>query len=102
MRLSSTQALAGKPPRTAAEERGGRESRPRRNPEPYFKNLRAGGDCEARHMSTDSENEAHRETARQIQLQRPGWMVMYGPYSRQYIALPLRRAPRGTIVAAGN
>jgi hypothetical protein len=48
------------------------------------------------------EHEANRETARQIQLQRPGWMVMYGTYSRQYIAFPLFRAPKGTIVAAGH
>ncbi len=36
----------------------------------------------------------------QIELQRPGWMVVWGVYSRQYVAFPLFAAPAGTIVAA--
>ena len=50
-------------------------------------------------MSGD-ENEANRETARQIELQRPGWMVLWGVYSKQYVALPLFAAPAGTILTA--
>ena len=47
------------------------------------------------------EHEANRETARQIELQRPGWMVLWGVYSKQYVAFPLFAAPAGTILAAG-
>jgi hypothetical protein len=47
------------------------------------------------------ETEANQETARQIQLQHPGWMVLWGVYSRQYVAFPLFAAPAGTILAAG-
>jgi hypothetical protein len=50
-------------------------------------------------MSGD-EHEANREAARQIELQRPGWMVVWGVYSKQYVAFPLFAAPAGTIVAA--
>lgn len=46
------------------------------------------------------DDEANRETARQIELQRPGWMVLWGVYSKQYVAFPLSAAPPGTIVTA--
>jgi hypothetical protein len=46
------------------------------------------------------EAEANRETARQIELQRPGWMVLWGVYSKQYVAFPLFAAPPGTILIA--
>jgi hypothetical protein len=46
------------------------------------------------------ETEAYRETARQIELQRPGWMVLWGVYSKQYVAFPLFAAPAGTILTA--
>ncbi len=46
------------------------------------------------------ETEANRETARQIELQRPGWMVLWGVYSKQYVAFPLFPAPPGTILTA--
>jgi hypothetical protein len=46
------------------------------------------------------DDEANRETARQIELQRPGWMVLWGVYSKQYVAFPLFAAPPGTILAA--
>jgi hypothetical protein len=46
------------------------------------------------------EHEANRETARQIELQRPGWMVLWGVYSKQYVAFPLFAAPAGTILTA--
>jgi len=46
------------------------------------------------------DDEANRETARQIELQRPGWMVLWGIYSKQYVAFPLSAAPPGTVLAA--
>lgn len=46
------------------------------------------------------EAEANRETACQLELRRPGWMVLWGAYSKQYVAFPLFAAPPGTILAA--
>jgi hypothetical protein len=43
---------------------------------------------------------ANRETARQIELQQPGWLVLWGVYSRTFVAFPLFRAPRGAVLAA--
>ena len=50
-------------------------------------------------MSPD-EHEANRQTATETELQRPGWMVVWGIYSRQYVAFPLFAAPAGTILTA--
>ena len=47
------------------------------------------------------EHDANRETARQIEQQRPGWMVVYGIYSKEFVAFPLFHAPPGTILTAG-
>lgn len=41
-----------------------------------------------------------REAARAIEQQQPGWMVVYGSYSKQYVAFPLFSAPPGTILTA--
>jgi len=41
-----------------------------------------------------------REIARQIQDKSPGWMVLWGVYTRQFIAFPLFDAPPGTIHTA--
>ena len=49
---------------------------------------------------SDDEHEANRERARQIELQRPGRMVVWGVYSKQYVAFSLFAAPTGTILAA--
>jgi hypothetical protein len=46
------------------------------------------------------DHEANRETARQLESQRPGWMVLWGVYSKQYVAFPLSAAPAGTILTA--
>jgi len=50
---------------------------------------------------------AHRDaeryqTAQSIQQANPGWLVIWGVYTRQYVAFPLFRAPTGYIVASGN
>jgi hypothetical protein len=42
----------------------------------------------------------YRETARQIERRRPGWIVVWGCYTRQFVAFPLFRAAPGTILAA--
>lgn len=46
------------------------------------------------------DHEEDRETARQIEQQQPGWIVLYGVYSHQYVAFPLFGAPAGTILTA--
>ena len=38
--------------------------------------------------------------AENIQKQRPGWMVVFGVYSRQFVAFPLFAVSRRTILAA--
>ena len=44
--------------------------------------------------------DANRRQARDIQQQLQGWMVVYGIYSKEYVAFPLFPAPPGTILAA--
>jgi hypothetical protein len=38
--------------------------------------------------------------AENIQKQRPGWMVVFGVYSRQFVAFPLFAVTKRTILAA--
>jgi hypothetical protein len=41
-----------------------------------------------------------RAIAEDIGEQRPGWLVMFGVYSRQFVAFPLFAVSRRTILAA--
>jgi len=41
-----------------------------------------------------------RRAAGRIERQNPGWVVMYGPWTRHYWAYPRFSAPRGTILDA--
>lgn len=50
-------------------------------------------------MFPDDHDEP-REIARQIEQQQPGWIVIYGIYSREYVAFPLFPASAGTILTA--
>ena len=43
---------------------------------------------------------AARHAAARLQAASPGWMVLYGPWSRLYYAFPRFAAPPGTILAA--
>jgi len=45
-------------------------------------------------------DEAHRETARRLEHDNPGWIVVFGVYTRQFVAFPRFPAPPRTIVAA--
>jgi hypothetical protein len=47
---------------------------------------------------SDSEN---RQTAQEIERQHPGWIVIWGAYSQQYVAFPKFRVPPGNILTAG-
>jgi hypothetical protein len=40
-----------------------------------------------------------RDTARRIEGDHPGWMVVFGTYTRQYVAFPLFHVPPGTVLA---
>ena len=41
-----------------------------------------------------------RALAGEIEHQRPGWMVLWGTYSKRLVAFPLFAAPRRTILVA--
>ena len=42
------------------------------------------------------------ETARSIDEGNPDWLVIWGVYTRQYVAFPLFRAPAGSIVQSAS
>jgi hypothetical protein len=44
-------------------------------------------------------DEAHRETARWLEHDNPGGIVVFGVYTRQFVAFPRFPAPPRTIVA---
>jgi hypothetical protein len=48
-------------------------------------------------MLTDAEGWC---IAENMQKQRPGWMVIFGVYSRQFVAIPLFAVTKRTILAA--
>jgi hypothetical protein len=37
--------------------------------------------------------------AQRFEHENPGWIVLYGAYSKEFVAFPRFTAPRGTIVA---
>lgn len=41
-----------------------------------------------------------RTVAEDIERQRPGWLVLWGTYSKRFVAFPLFRVPRRTILVA--
>ena len=49
---------------------------------------------------TGDEHEASRRAAEQIQAGHPRWLVLYGTYTREFVAFPLFAAPPGTILTA--
>jgi hypothetical protein len=38
--------------------------------------------------------------AERLESENAGWMIMYGVYSRQFVAFPRFKAPRPTVVTA--
>jgi hypothetical protein len=53
--------------------------------------------------SPDPNNEdACRRAAAQLQHDYQHWLVMWGCYTRSYVAFPLFAAPRGTILSAST
>src|SRR5580700_10833366 len=49
---------------------------------------------------TPADEEACRVAARQIEQQRPGWMIMWGVYTRTFVAFPLFPVRRRIVVTA--
>jgi hypothetical protein len=47
-----------------------------------------------------SDLNPNQRNAHEIQQQQPGWMVLYGTYSHEYVAFPLFPAPPETILTA--
>jgi hypothetical protein len=45
-------------------------------------------------------DDQQRQAAAEIERSRPGWLVMWGCYSRRFWAFPRFDAPRGTIISA--
>ena len=45
---------------------------------------------------------ARREQAARVEEVFPGWLVMWGPYTRQFWAFPRFAAPAGTIAQAAD
>ena len=54
---------------------------------------------DARKVSPD-DLDGNRQYAREIEQQQPGWIVLYGNYSKEYVAFPLFAAPPGTVLTA--
>ena len=51
-------------------------------------------------MSPYAANDEPREIARHLEEKSPNWLVLWGMYTHQFVALPRFDAPRGTIVTA--
>jgi hypothetical protein len=49
-------------------------------------------------MSADED--ASREIAAQLEREHPNWMIIFGVYTKQFIAFPRFRAPCRTILTA--
>ena len=49
-----------------------------------------------------TDDDACRETARQIEQDHPQWLVMWGLYSEEYWAYPCFDVPRGTIAHSAD
>jgi hypothetical protein len=48
---------------------------------------------------TAADDEA-RATARRLEQQHPGWMIIYGVYTRRFVAFPLFRVRQRVVVTA--
>jgi hypothetical protein len=50
-------------------------------------------------MDTADYEQQCRETADGLQRDHSQWIVLYGTYTRQYVAFPLFGAPPGTVLS---
>ncbi len=49
-----------------------------------------------------ADDQIHQETAERIQRDNPNWFVVWGVYSREFVAFPLFGAPPGTVLYGRN
>lgn len=47
-----------------------------------------------------ADDDEFRKIARKIDEKFPEWLVLWGVYTRQFVAFPLWREPRGVVLAA--
>ena len=47
-------------------------------------------------------HDTHCETAQRIERDNPAWIVVWGVYTREYVAFPKFRAPPGTMLCSRN
>jgi hypothetical protein len=50
-------------------------------------------------MDAADDEQQRRDTADGLQREHSRWLVLYGTYTRQYVAFPLFGAPRGTVLS---
>jgi hypothetical protein len=62
--------------------------------------VRSGADVIPNPSPDPSNEDACRMAAAQLQRDHEHWLVLWGCYTRSYIAFPLFHAPRGTILTA--
>jgi len=48
----------------------------------------------------ESEESTNRDIAAQLEQSHPNWIVVFGVYTKQFVAFPRFRAPDRTILAA--
>lgn len=77
------------------------------SPHPTPEGVRAGPEDQALVRGQEADFGALpdsfcRRTAALIERDFPQWLVMWGPYSREFWAYPLFNAPRGTIAHSPN
>ena len=52
-------------------------------------------------MPTDAiGDDAAREAAERTERENPGWIVMFGSYTKQFVCFPTFPAPAGTMITA--
>jgi hypothetical protein len=49
---------------------------------------------------SSADDDEFREIARGIEEKVPEWIVVWGVYTRQFVAFPLWREPRGVVLTA--
>lgn len=50
--------------------------------------------------SPDEHDDICREVAARIESEHPGWLVIWGPYSREFWAFAYLHVPSGTLIHA--
>jgi hypothetical protein len=47
-----------------------------------------------------ADDDAAREIAEQMEREHPGWIVVFGSYSREFVCFPRFQAPPGFLIVA--